>query len=43
MEIDIVLKRRNILMEDELILELKDTEWPYQYTDHDRNIARAIV
>ena len=30
-------------MEDELILELKDTEWPYQYTDHDRNIARAIV
>lgn len=43
MEIDIVLKRRNILMEDELILELKDTGWPYQYTDHDRNIARAIV
>ena len=27
----------------ELYLELKDTEWPYEYTDHDRQIARAIV
>ena len=24
-------------------IELKDTEWPYEYTDHDRQIARAIV
>ena len=27
----------------ELKLELKDTEWPLEYIDHDRNIARAIV
>lgn len=27
----------------ELVLELKDTEWPYTFTDHDRSIARAIV
>lgn len=27
----------------ELYLELKDTEWTYEYTDHDRQIARAIV
>lgn len=26
----------------ELYLELQDTEWPYEYTDHDRRIARAI-
>ncbi len=26
-----------------LHLELKDTEWPYTYTDHDREIVRAIV
>ena len=24
-------------------LELKDTEWPFTYTDHDREIVRAIV
>ena len=24
-------------------LELYDTEWPFEYTDHDRNIVRAIV
>lgn len=29
--------------EKELMLELQDTEWPLEYTDHDRNIARAIV
>ncbi|MBQ9322857.1 MAG: NUDIX domain-containing protein, partial [Clostridia bacterium] len=28
---------------NELYLELKDTEWPFTYTDHDRQIARAIV
>ncbi len=27
----------------ELKLELQDTEWPFRYTDHDREIARAIV
>lgn len=28
---------------EELKLELSDEEWPYEYTDHDRNIVRAIV
>ncbi len=28
---------------DEIYLELTDNEWPYEYTDHDRNIVRAIV
>ena len=28
---------------NELYLELKDTEWPFTYTDHNRQIARAIV
>ncbi len=27
----------------ELFLQLKDGEWPFTYTDHDRPIARAIV
>ena len=27
----------------EELYELQDTEWPFEYTDHDRNIARAIV
>ncbi len=27
----------------ELLIELQDTEWPFTYTDHDRQIARAIV
>ena len=26
-----------------LYLELTDNEWPFTYTDHDRNIVRAIV
>lgn len=30
-------------MHEELYLELKDTEWPFSYIDHDRMIARAIV
>ena len=25
------------------MIELRDTEWPFEYTDHDRRIARAIV
>jgi len=28
---------------DELFIELRDTEWPFEYVDHDRRIARAIV
>jgi 8-oxo-dGTP pyrophosphatase MutT (NUDIX family) len=28
---------------DELILHLQDEEWPLEYTDHDRDIVRAIV
>ena len=27
----------------EINLELTDNEWPYEYTDHDRQIVRAIV
>jgi 8-oxo-dGTP pyrophosphatase MutT (NUDIX family) len=27
----------------ELLIELQDTEWSFEYTDHDRRIARAIV
>lgn len=27
----------------ELYIELQDTEWPFTYTDHDRQIVRAIV
>lgn len=30
-------------MNIELELDLQDTEWTYEYVDHDRNIARAIV
>jgi len=30
-------------LENELLIELKDTEWPLEYIDHDRLIARAIV
>lgn len=28
---------------NELKISLKDNEWPYSYTDHDRVIVRAIV
>ena len=28
---------------EELFLQLNDTAWPYTYTDHERQIARAIV
>ena len=30
-------------MEKEIMLELADNEWPLEYIDHDRIIARAIV
>ena len=26
-----------------LYLELRDDQWPFTYTDHDRQIVRAIV
>ncbi len=29
--------------QNELLIELRDNEWPFEYTDHDRQIARAIV
>ena len=28
---------------DDINLSLTDGEWPYEYTDHDRHIVRAIV
>ena len=27
----------------EIKINLRDTQWPLDYIDHDRNIARAIV
>ena len=27
----------------EIFLELQDTQWPFTYTDHDREIVRAVV
>ena len=27
----------------EINIELQDTEWPFEYVDHDREIVRAIV
>lgn len=30
-------------MHTEIKIDLQDTEWPFDYIDHDRNIARAIV
>ena len=30
-------------MNKEIYIHLKDNEWPREYIDHDRNIARAIV
>jgi 8-oxo-dGTP pyrophosphatase MutT (NUDIX family) len=27
----------------EFLLKLTDKEWPFEYTDHDRSIARAVV
>lgn len=35
--------RRERSISGELSLNLEDVEWPFDYTDHDRNIARAIV
>ena len=30
-------------MNKEINIELQDTQWQFEYVDHDRNIARAIV
>lgn len=30
-------------MHTEIKIDLQDKEWPFDYIDHDRNIARAIV
>jgi RimJ/RimL family protein N-acetyltransferase/ADP-ribose pyrophosphatase YjhB (NUDIX family) len=35
--------RCNMIQNREELFELQDTEWPFEYTDHDRRIARAIV
>lgn len=32
-----------MMMDTGLKLDLQDTQWKYEYVDHDRNIARAIV
>ena len=31
------------MKQDDLYLHLRDEEWPFVYTDHDRQIARAVV
>ena len=31
------------MMDKELYIELQDEQWPFDYVNHDRNIARAIV
>ncbi len=30
-------------MNEELYIELEDTEWKYDFIDHDRQVVRAIV
>ena len=30
-------------MNTEIKIDLQDTQWQFDYIDHDRNIARAIV
>ena len=31
------------MMNTEVSINLQDTQWQFEYVDHDRNIARAIV
>ncbi|SCY71757.1 tyrosine-protein phosphatase [Butyrivibrio sp. INlla14] len=38
-----ILKKMMREENEELTIELQDTEWPFEYTDHDRRIARGIV
>ena len=28
---------------EEIFIELQDNEWPFEYTDHDRQVVRAVV
>lgn len=35
--------KRRFQAKKPLYIELQDTEWPFTYTDHDREIVRAIV
>ena len=39
----IVVDDGGIMMDKELYIELQDTQWQFDFIDHDRNIARAIV
>ena len=38
-----MMKEKTIIDESELKLELQDSEWEFEYVDHDRQIVRAIV
>lgn len=35
--------KRRLKANPPLYIELQDTEWPFTYTDHDREIVRAVV
>jgi 8-oxo-dGTP pyrophosphatase MutT (NUDIX family) len=37
------MENKTIIDEPEIKLELQDNEWKFEYVDHDRQIARAIV
>jgi hypothetical protein len=37
------MENKTIMNEPEINLELEDNEWQFEYVDHDRQIARAIV
>jgi 8-oxo-dGTP pyrophosphatase MutT (NUDIX family) len=37
------MENKAIINESEIKLELQDNEWKFEYVDHDRQIARAIV
>lgn len=37
------MQDKTIVSDAELDLELKDSEWEFEYVDHDRQIARAVV
>ena len=42
--IDTMIERKHMLdKQAELRIQLQDEEWPFEYTDHDREIVRAIV
>ena len=41
-EVRISMEKKPIQV-NELLIEVQDTEWPLEYTDHDRRIARAVV